>query len=362
MVGEAQAVRAGGGRVGPDGILRPLVSIGRFEGAVPEDVIAHAAGHVRAWDIPVTEGAAGIETILRKAHIALRRDPRGLTVEIAAPDRVELHVARESVFFLLDHLVPGAGQALDWTGEVEAEGHPPGFHTARVLSVARVAPRFLRVTLSCAGTARLLQGGMHVSLLLPPEGRDPVWPRVAASGRTVWPSGADALHRAAYTLVEPDPAALRFAVDIFEHAGGRTAAWAASGPEGQVIGLTGPGGGDFPEGSDLLMAGDETALPAIRRILAASAPGRTGRVLIEVGGAEDVEDLAAPAGMAIRWLLRDRGESLGQWLDGRPGAAPGPETFVWVAAEQALARRARLQFREGGLPRTRGYFSGYWSA
>ena len=52
--------------------------------------------------------------------------------------------------------------------------------------------------------------------------------------------------------------------------------------EGDLVGMTGPGGGDVPEADWYLLAGDETALPAIGRILARLPSLATAVVRIEV--------------------------------------------------------------------------------
>lgn len=71
------------------------------------------------------------------------------------------------------------------------------------------------------------------------------------------------------------------------------------------------GGIEFaPDGADhLLLAGDETAVPAIASILDSlrGTPVR-GRALLEVPATADVLDLDAPDGIEVQWLPRDGAE------------------------------------------------------
>lgn len=338
-------------------------STARYDGATPDDLIAHCAEHVAAYDVPFQTTDTALSIQMPGVLVELQRDPAGFSARIDAPDDHSLHQIRETLLYLLDHVCPEAAAGLNWTGTVARDVAPPNFHLARVRSVTRAAPRFLRVELDCDSTARMMTGGMHFSLLLPPPGRAPVWPHNNSNGRTIWPEGDDLLHRAAYTFVDLDPEAGRFTFDVFEHDGGRTTEWARSAAPGEIVGITGPGGGDFPEGTHILLAGDETALPAIRRILANSEPDRRGTVLIEITDSADRCPLPAPAGITVTWIERASGDSLRDHLAAAPLPPAGESRFVWVAAEQALVRWARSHFRqEQQIGRGECYFSAYWSA
>jgi NADPH-dependent ferric siderophore reductase len=122
--------------------------------------------------------------------------------------------------------------------------------------------------------------------------------------------------------------------------------------------------GDRPAGW-LLLAGDETALPAITRILAAAPPSTRGVALVEVADAAEEQPLPAPEGMAVRWLHRDGtppGE--GTLLADAVAALERPEgedLFAWVAAESATVRAVRADLRgRWGLSRAQHHAIGYW--
>ncbi|EAQ04345.1 Siderophore-interacting protein [Pseudooceanicola batsensis HTCC2597] len=334
-----------------------------FRGALPEDLLPHIAAHAREAELDLVEADRTLIVTVPLARVVLDRTAAALEVRIEAADAVALQNIRDYLLHILDHVAPGLAPAGAWQGDIARNRTPLNFCTATVRGVRRVAPRFLRVEMDCADTKRLAEGrGMHFSLLLPPGGRAPVWPRLDGNGRTVLPEGADRLHRAVYTFVDLDPQRGRFTFDVFEHAGGRATTWARTAAPGELVGISGPGSGDFPAGAEILMAGDETALPAIRRILATSEPHRRGRVLMEVGTEEDICPMPRPAGIDLTWLVRERGEAL--W-DRLATALPpeGGDRHVWIAAEKELVRKAKARFRDAlGIGAKEGYFAYYWEA
>ncbi|SNR86839.1 siderophore-interacting protein [Puniceibacterium sediminis] len=332
-----------------------------FAGALPDDLIPHIAAHAREAELEVQETAASLIVTVPLARVALDRTPSALRVRIAAVDAVALHNIREYLLHILDHVAPGLVAAEDWQGDIARNRTPLNFCTATVRGVRRVAPNFLRVELDCADTKRLAEGrGMHFSIFLPPAGRTPVWPTLDGAGRTVMPQGEDQLHRAVYTFVDLDPARGLFTFDVFEHEGGRATTWARTAQRGQIVGISGPGSGDFPSGQNILIAGDETALPAIRRILAHSSADRRGRILLEVGTVDDICDLPRPGNMELSWLIRNRGETLWDHLE-TAELPQGTDRFVWVAADKELVRKAKARFRDNfDIGPKEGYFAYYW--
>lgn len=334
-----------------------------FGGNLPEDLIPHIADHAREADLQVIETETGLSVTAPLAKVAIKRDATTLRVEVDAVDAVALQNIRDYLLHIFDHVAPGLVLSSDWQGDVARSRPPPNFAKASVRRVWRIAPRFVRLEMHCADTARLSMGsGMHFSLLLPPKGRRPVWPHLDQNGRTIMPAGEDQLHRAVYTFADLDPTQNRFTFDIFEHDGGRTTTWARHAQPGDVVGISGPGSGDFPPGQNLLIAGDETALPAIRRILGQSPANRRGRIVIEVGTVEDIVDLPHPAGMTLTWQVRSRNETLWQVL--ATELPPGTEDrYIWIAAEKELVRKAKARFRDTfGVGPKEGYFAYYWEA
>ncbi|WP_370965365.1 siderophore-interacting protein [Amycolatopsis sp. cg9] len=113
-----------------------------------------------------------------------------------------------------------------------------------------------------------------------------------------------------------------------------------------------------------LLAGDESAVPAILAILEHAPAGLVAEAFLEVPSAADVREVEAPPGVRVHWLPRARPED-------RPGELalaslvaadlpPGP-AYAWIAGEAALATGARRHLvRERGWPKGDIAFLGYW--
>ena len=233
-----------------------------------------------------------------------------------------------------------------------------------VVSVGQVTPSVRRVTLT--GTAdAVAAAGPTVSLLVPRvDDAAPRWPSVARDGRIVWPQGSHGVSLRSYTARRQDPTAREVDIDFVLHGDGPAAAWAAAAAPGALLGVAGGGSlGESPAGW-LLLVGDETALPAIARILAAAAPATRGVVLAEVAGPDEEQDLGGPAGVSVRWLHRGDvppGESA-LLVDAVAALErPADEVFAWVAAESSVVRSIRADLRgRWGLTRAQHHAIAYW--
>lgn len=151
---------------------------------------------------------------------------------------------------------------------------------------------------------------------------------------------------------------------------GEGAAWAASAPLGSRAGVGGPRGSlvidGAPEG--WLLAGDETAVPAMRRYAAAMPHDASGRIIVEVADAAHELPIDAPAGVTVEQLHRGtaggapEGRALAARLDALgAGDRPAGDVFAFVAAEQQIVRPARALLAERwGLSPERFVAKGYW--
>lgn len=167
-----------------------------------------------------------------------------------------------------------------------------------------------------------------------------------------------------------------------------------------------------------LLAGDETAVPAIVNILSTLPPHATGQAFLEVPEAGDVRTVSAPAGVQVVWLPRDGACQPGELLTrelptqltvqagAQPDSASGtthgaghadagadgaadrgadashtpdvtddPEavpwelaqvtdslqTYAWLAAESGAVKALRRHLvRERGWDKSQIAFMGYW--
>lgn len=110
---------------------------------------------------------------------------------------------------------------------------------------------------------------------------------------------------------------------------------------GDVLGMVGMGGSSAPPDRDwYLLAGDETALPAIGRFLETLPATARGVALIEVADAAEEQKIETKTGIEIRWLHR-YGAAAGT-TNLLPDAvrsvefpSDGASIFVWSACESS---------------------------
>ena len=169
-----------------------------------------------------------------------------------------------------------------------------------------------------------------------------------------------------YTVRNFDADSRELDVDFVLHdIDGPAARWAADCGPGDKIRIMGPGPKKLVDyvADWFLLAGDMSALPAISANIEGMPDDARGYALLEVIDPADRQDISAPDGLDIRWLvnphpdvantlLLDAVRSL-DWLDGQPS--------VWVAGEfsQTLAIRKHLK-EDRNVSRDALYASSYW--
>ncbi len=287
----------------------------------------------------------------------------------------------------------------------------PAFRAFRasVGAVRRLSPGFLRVTftgeeLAGFGTAGLDQ---RVKVVLPlPE-----------TGYDAFPAGEDWYGEwrllperlrnpiRTYTIRAVRQELREVDIDFALHGdGGPASRWARHARVGDPMLLVGPDdlstgralGIDWRPGDvdTVLLAGDETAAPAICAILESLPAEARGCALIEVPTPEDALAVEAPAGVDVRWLPRAAGAAHGSRLvpsvrdaaarimisrsggaavvadvdvdrellwDVPEGRSLDGGIYAWLAGEaSAIKALRRYLVGEAGLDRRRVAFMGYW--
>lgn len=201
----------------------------------------------------------------------------------------------------------------------------------------------------------------------------------------------------------------RLVVDLVTHEPehgplGPAGAWASRARVGDVVQVIVPrqghdfGGIEFRPGAarEVVLAGDETAVPAVCAILEQLPDDARGTALLEVPVTQDVLRVRTPAGVRVVWLPRDGRHaqgaralggiemlfglapegpaadevdpdlwetptysSSGQQVSSR---APDPDdVYVWVAGESGMVTAVRRRLvRDVGLDRRQVAFMGYW--
>lgn len=150
---------------------------------------------------------------------------------------------------------------------------------------------------------------------------------------------------------------------------GIAAPWAASAPLGSTIGVGGPRGSMVIAGRPdaWFLAGDETAVPAIRRFAGLMDADAVGRILIEVTDAAHELPVAAPRGVDVGFVHRGDafpGVALAAELDRfAEQDRPDGDVFGFVAAEQGIVKSGRrLLLERWGLASDQVVVKGYWKS
>lgn len=288
-------------------------------------------------------------------------------------------------------------------------------YIARVSRVARLAPHFARLTFACPDFAHFGTAGQDQRLKVLFPGADG---RVCDVGQrdeeamangdwyTRWRAlpAAERTPFRTYTVRRVDPSRCEVDIDfVLHHDPGPAGAWAEGAVVGDELVIVGPDqrspdsrlGIDWHPGSArrLLLAGDETAAPAIAGILESLPSDTDVDVFIEVPSEQDALPIATHARVA--WLAREErahGEALiaavTSWTETAAdvlarAAAPRPqeledvdvdrellwdspqdsegEFYAWIAGEsQTVKTLRRLLVQGNGVDRKRVAFMGYW--
>ncbi|WP_307796498.1 siderophore-interacting protein [Actinomadura barringtoniae] len=240
------------------------------------------------------------------------------------------------------------------------------FFDLQVVRTQRISPSLMRITYG-GDLDTFVTGGrdQRFKLFLPhPHQETPVVPRSEdwfAEWRALDPAERGVMR--SYTVREARPGEVD--VDFVLHGpAGPAGTWAAEAKVGDRVVILGPtaeenGGFDFhpPEGTrTVLLAGDETALPAIAGNLAWLPSQMRALVWIEVPHTGDHQNLPTRADADITWLPS------GSLLDTvRAADLPDSGLYAWIAGEASTIRALRRHLvNERGMDRRSVTFTGYW--
>jgi iron complex transport system ATP-binding protein len=290
-----------------------------------------------------------------------------------------------------------------------------------VVDVVRLSPTFVRLTFGGPALADFHGGGplgprdLRIKVMVPAQGHPlpdlsdmsegwyrrwlAIDPAVRGSMRTYTVRNA--------RLDRPDPSIdVDFVLHLDEQGrGGPASSWAASARVGDRLTLIGPNARSDSYGGiewqpptaapghpvTVMLAGDETAVPAIGSVLESLPTGYVGQALLEVPKAADFQDLRTAADVEVAWFARGgrpHGEALHEALAAamathRPAGRSGPVElpdvdvdseilweraegdesgcYAWIAGEAAMVRGLRsLLVQDLGLDRRSVTFMGYW--
>jgi NADPH-dependent ferric siderophore reductase len=252
-------------------------------------------------------------------------------------------------------------------------------HTFDVVRTEPLAPHMVRVVLGGPGFDTFVPGEFtdsYVKIVFVGDGVD-----VAALPHPLTRDSFDELPAdqrpviRTLTVRHADPVAREISLDVVVHGEHGTAGkWAGGARPGQPVYLMGPSGAYAPDpGADWhLLAGDESALPAIAAALEALPADAVGKVFIEIAGPEHEIELRVPEAVQLNWIYRGgRADLVGndragdqaplveavttaQWLPGQV------QVFIHGEAQAVMHNLRPYIRKDRGVQAKWASISGYW--
>ncbi|WP_300268113.1 siderophore-interacting protein [Microbacterium sp.] len=239
-----------------------------------------------------------------------------------------------------------------------------------VIERIRLTPHLVRIVAGGPGIAAVEDNGStdaYTKMLFTPAGVNLTPPYDLEKLREELPIEQLPTRRT-YTIRRFDLENGQLWIDFVTHGDeGVAGPWAASAQPGDPVVLGGIGGGYAPDAAAdwHLLAGDESAIPAIASALEAMDADATGVAFIEVQNEAEQLELVHPDGVRVQWLHRG-------------DAAAGTTTLLVDAVRELEWREGRVQvFAHGergamkqlrpfltderGLERSQLSLSAYWA-
>jgi NADPH-dependent ferric siderophore reductase len=245
---------------------------------------------------------------------------------------------------------------------------PARVATAAVVTrVEELTPHMVRVVVGGESLSRLTVGQFtdhYVKVLFTQPGATYPEPFDLNAIRETMPQDTWPVVRT-YTIRRWVPEVPEMWIDFVVHGDeGVAGPWALRAQPGDPFRFMGPGGGYAPDPSAdwHLLAGDESALPAIAAALEGMPAGAPVKAFIEVADEHEVQKLETPADAEITWLQRS-GQPVGSALVEavRGLAFPSGQVHAFVHGEANFVKELRGYLRkERGLPMSQLSISGYW--
>lgn len=334
-------------------------AIARLPGLPVERMREYILAGAREYDMRVVEdGAGGLRLDTDYGWYFLDSEENIPVITIDAPRVDWLHVLKDSIVGGIAEIAPEVAAGIRWSDSAQAGTEPPNMHWGVVQAVEDLSETFLRVTLRIGDPGRFGGEAIHFRLLLPPAAiADPVYPVIGENGATLWPKKEKSLHCPAYTIRSQNDSEGEIRFDIFIHPGGRATAWAQAAEPGTRVALMGPGGGGLLDAAGpVLLYGDETAFPAIARILENLPDTATGKVTLRAKG-QGGYPMPARAGFTITWIDPASADLAAIALAERAAA---PEHFLWFAAQKPLVQKLRAAVKAQPGTTRNHYIAAYW--
>jgi len=227
--------------------------------------------------------------------------------------------------------------------------------------IQQLTPRMTRITVGGDDLADFVSAGtdQNVMLYFYPDDVTLPEPLTLQAARAMWSQVRPQTRT--YTIGRHDPERNEVDFDFVLHDAGLASDWVKRVRPGDPVIFVGPSPVYRPDpAADWhLVAGDETALPAIAAILRELPAGARTLVFVEVEDAAEEQSLPTDADAVITWLHRAAGATLAPAVTGAD--LPDGQVDAWLAGERTamLTLRGHL-LDECGYPRSQVRPTTYW--
>ena len=231
----------------------------------------------------------------------------------------------------------------------------------RVKYARHVTPNMIRITLASPAIRKMPENceGANCKLFLPAPGQSDA--AFAAQLR----DGPRPIVRT-YTVRHMRPQQGEMDIDFVDHGdAGPAAAWARAAVPGALCGFAGPGPVKLQSfyADHYLVVADMSAIPVAAATLEAMPHSAKGIAFFEINHPNDVQNIAAPEGITMRWLIHPNPHAPSRQLVDAVTDWDWPDGTVQTCiAGESTAIKALRSFllTDKGLPKQDCYISCYW--
>jgi NADPH-dependent ferric siderophore reductase len=329
-----------------------------------DPILASIATH----DMAIQHAGDHYRVVSPFGHGCLRAEAGRLHLSVETENAPALNRIKHALVGPILFIAASERLEIRWQGDTAGLAALDDLRVLRVAQIRELTPGMRRIVFRGNDLGRFDRPDqMHCRLILQPAGAQaPEWPMLDDCGHVVWPAGRK-LDTRVFTIRRIDAQKGEIVIDFFLHdEPGPATAWVLAATPGDVIGIVGPAAGGAKPAEFHVLAGDETGLPGIARILEAMDPDAQGIAFIEVGTRAEEQPLRHPPEVALHWLHRD-------------GSAPGTTSllikavrsvrwpddlgraFFWGGCEHRAFRDIHRYLRdELHLPRDRQVLYSHW--
>ncbi|MGU3401161.1 siderophore-interacting protein [Brucellaceae bacterium D45D] len=329
-----------------------------------EPILTSIATH----DMTVTPYGDSHRVISVFGTAEIKVQPGKLLLSIETENKYALNRLKHALVGPITFIAASEKLVVQWYGDETGFTPLEDLRVLRVKDISQLTPRMRRIVFQGEDLARFDRDDqLHCRLIFQPKNtHSPEWPVLDDAGHIVWPK-QHKLDTRVYTIRAINAANGEITIDFALHQNaGPATQWAISATAGDTVGVVGPAAGGPNPAKFYVLAGDETGLPGIARILENLDKDTQGFVFIEIDNPSEVQTLTKLPRMKVQWLYR-HGAAAGttRLLPDAVRSVAWPndldDVFFWGGCEHKAFRVIhRFLQHEVKLPRKQQILFSHW--